>query len=217
LPPTVSLTFDNGPTPRVTSDVLDCLSKHGAKATFFVIGKKAEADPGATLVRRASSEGHWIGNHTYSHSKPLGELDGEAAVREIERAEQILSWVKQPHRLFRPYGREGRIGRHLLHPAAAEKLKSGGFTCVLWNCLTGDWRDPDGWIDRALAVTRSKQWSLIVLHDIATGAMAHLDRFLAALRQEDVEIRQDFPPECMPIVDGHVMQPLEQYVADIPL
>jgi peptidoglycan/xylan/chitin deacetylase (PgdA/CDA1 family) len=216
LLPTVTLTFDNGPTPEITNQVLDCLASHGLKSTFFVIGRKAETQAGAALLRRARSEGHWIGNHTYAHTTPLGELNAAAAVREIEEAERALEWVKQPHRLFRPYGRAGRIGQHLLHPAVVETLQAGKFTCVLWNCVTGDWRDPDGWVDRALAHARSSQWSLIVLHDLPSGAMLHLHRFLVALREEDVQIRQDFPPECTPIVDGTIVQPLERYVADVP-
>lgn len=217
LPRTVTLTFDNGPTPGVTDQVLDCLARHRVKSTFFVIGKKAATEAGTALIRRASSEGHWIGNHTYSHTMPLGELDGVEAVSEIERCERILQWVKQPHRLFRPYGRAGRLGPHLLNPAALNTLQAGKFTCVLWRCVTGDWRDPDGWVDRALARARSGQWSLIVLHDLPSGAMAHLDRFLGILRDQHAQIRQDFPPDCLPIIDGIVMQPLDRFVTDLPL
>src|SRR5215831_8633919 len=123
------------------------------------------------MVRGGASEGHWIGNHRYPHTAPLGELGAAEAVREIEEAERVLQWVNQPHRLFRPYGRAGKIGKHLLHPATLELFQSGKFTCVLWNCVTGDWLDPGGWVNRALEHARSSQWSLIVLHDIASGAM----------------------------------------------
>jgi len=186
------------------------------QSTFFVIGRKAETQAGSALVRRASSEGHWIGNHTYSHTAPLGELGAAEAVREIEQAERVLHWVHQTHRLFRPYGRAGQIGKHLLHPATIEVLQSGKFTCVLWNCITGDWRDPGGWVDGALEYARSKQWSLIVLHDIPSGAMLHLDRFLCMLMDQGVQVRQDFPPDCMPIVDGIIVQPLTNYVTEDP-
>jgi peptidoglycan/xylan/chitin deacetylase (PgdA/CDA1 family) len=208
----VTLTFDNGPTADVTPAVLDCLGQHRIKSTFFVIGNKAETDAGAALVARAHAEGHWIGNHTYSHTTPLGELDAAAAVREIEQAEQVLNWVKQPQRLFRPYGRAGRIGKHLLHAAAVQKLQAEKYTCVLWNSISGDWRDPDGWVEIALEQFRSKDWSLIVLHDQPSGAMRHLDRFLAALRDENAEMQQDFPPECTPIVNGEIVRPLDAYV-----
>jgi peptidoglycan-N-acetylglucosamine deacetylase len=179
--PCVTLTFDNGPTPQVTAGVLDCLTRHDVKSTFFPIGTKAAKPSGAALLHRVHDEGHWIGNHTFTHGTPLGELDAASAVREVQRAEEVLSWVVQPQHLFRPFGGAGRIGRHLLHPAAVEMLVVGKYTCVLWNCVPGDWRDPEGWLDRAIAHCLSHAWSLVVLHDTATGAMVYLDRFLQHL------------------------------------
>lgn len=215
--PKVTLTFDNGPTPAVTQSVLDCLSRHGVSSTFFVIGSKAVTSQGAALVSRASSEGHFIGNHTFTHTTPLGELERDAAVREFERAEEVLADLHQPRRLFRPFGRAGRLGQHLLHPAVIEKLQAGRYSCVLWNCVPGDWRDPHGWMPRALEGCRSRPWTLVVLHDLPTGAMTHLDEFIRTLRQEGMELTQDYPPECVPLVDGQIVQPLDQYVADVPL
>jgi len=214
--PKVTLTFDNGPTPETTPQVLDCLSRHDVKATFFVVGSRACSEAGASLVRRASQEGHWIGNHTFSHRTPLGELDGETAVREVERAQEVLSHLVPSTRLFRPYARAGRLGRHLLHPAVIETLQSGKYTCVLWNCVPGDWRDPEGWQELAMAHYRSHPWSLIVLHDQPGAAMAHLDRFLGQMRDEGVELRQDFPSDCVPIVEGNIVHPLDPYTAEIP-
>ena len=213
----VTLTFDNGPTPGVTGQVLDCLARNGVPATFFVIGRKAGSAEGAALVHRARSEGHWIGNHTFSHTTPLGELDKDAALAEFEKAEEVLAWVEQPRRLFRPYARAGRQGQHLLHPAVIERLQHGGYSCVLWNCVPGDWRDPDGWVVRAAAGCRARPWSLVVLHDLPTGAMAHLDRFIHTIQVEGFEMTQEYPPECVPVVDGEIVLPLDQYVAEVPL
>jgi len=214
--PKVTLTFDNGPTPEVTPAVLECLARNGVLATFFVVGRKAASPEGAPLVRRARSEGHYIGNHTFSHATPLGELGREAALEEFERAERALAWLDQPKRLFRPYARAGRQGPHLLHPAVLERLQSGKYWCVLWNCVPGDWRDPEGWMARALEGCRSRPWSLVVLHDLPTGAMAHLDRFLRTLREEGMELTQEYPPECVPIVEGEIVLPREPYVAEVP-
>ncbi len=217
MPARVTLTFDNGPTPEVTPHVLDCLADHSVKSTFFVVGAKAASTRGSAIIQRASREGHWIGNHTFTHTTPLGELDRSAALAEFEQAEAVLSCLEQPKRLFRPYGRAGRLGQHLLHPVIIEKLQSGPYWCVLWNCLPGDWRDPDGWVSRALDGCRSRSWTLLVLHDLSTGAMAHLDRFIRALRAEGFELTQDYPPECVPIADGKILQPMDQYVAEVPL
>ena len=66
----LTLTFDNGPEPAVTPVVLDVLAHHGVLSTFFVIGSKL-ADPKArACAERAHAEGHWIGNHTFSHGIP---------------------------------------------------------------------------------------------------------------------------------------------------
>jgi peptidoglycan/xylan/chitin deacetylase (PgdA/CDA1 family) len=207
----VTLTFDNGPEPEVTPAVLDCLARHNNKATFFVMGRKAITAEGSALLRRAIDEGHWIGNHTFTHSSPLGRLDRESALREFEQAEQALAWLTQPRRLFRPPG-SGQLGKHLLQPAIVTKLTEGGYTCVLWNSVPGDFRDPHGWLDRAVSDCQSRDWTLIVLHDLPNGAMTHLEEFLDRLESAGIALVQDFPPDCVPILDGKVVFPLDPYV-----
>jgi len=209
--PKVTLTFDNGPEPRVTPIVLDCLARHDAKATFFVLGRKAITLEGSALLRRASEEGHWIGNHTFTHSAPLGQLDRADALAEFDRTEQALGWLKQARKLFRPKG-SGQLGKHLLHPAVVEKLIAGGHTCVLWNSVPGDYRDPEGWMERAMSDCQSRDWTLLVLHDLPNGAMKHLDEFLDRLIRKGLEFTQEFPPECVPILDGKLVLPLEPYM-----
>jgi peptidoglycan/xylan/chitin deacetylase (PgdA/CDA1 family) len=209
----VTLSFDNGPEPNVTPGVLDTLARHSIKASFFVMGRKAGTPEGRALATRASAEGHWIGNHTYSHTQPLGELDRAAALREFEQAEESLAWLNQTPRLFRPHGRAGRLGRHLLHPAVVERLVSGKYSCVLWNCVPQDWRDPEGWVTTALRQCKTKDWSLIVLHDQPTGAMKHLDRFLTRLRESNVPIVQEYPEDCVPMREGRVVGPMENWTS----
>jgi peptidoglycan/xylan/chitin deacetylase (PgdA/CDA1 family) len=121
----------------VTPAVLNCLLRHSIKTTFFVMGRKAVTPEGSALARRASAEGHWIGNHTFNHSTPLGRLDAAAALSEFEQAAQVLTWLQQPQKLFRPPG-SGQLGTHLLHPAVIERLKAERYTCVLWNSVPGD-------------------------------------------------------------------------------
>jgi peptidoglycan-N-acetylglucosamine deacetylase len=211
----LTLTFDNGPEPTVTPVVLDLLAQHNIKATFFVMGRKAITPEGAALVRRASEEGHWIGNHTFTHSSPLGRLDRDAALREFEQAEQALSWLRHSgqasRKLFRPPG-SGDLGKHLLQPVIVEKLQKGAYTCVLWNSVPGDFRDPDGWLERAVSDCQSRDWTLLVLHDKPNGAMAHLDEFLTRTKAAGAEFVQEFPPECVPILAGQVVLPLSAYI-----
>jgi peptidoglycan/xylan/chitin deacetylase (PgdA/CDA1 family) len=179
-----------------------------------VLGRKAAQPEGRDIIRRAIAEGHWIGNHTFTHSASLGRLDRENALGEFEQAEQSLAWIKQSRRLFRPPG-SGELGRHLLHPAVVEKLIAGSYTCVLWNSVPGDFRDPSGWLERALADCRSRPWTLLVLHDLPNGAMAHLDEFITRLETEGFDFTREFPPDCLPIVGGQVVLPLEPYVSGV--
>ena len=81
--------------------------------------------------------------------------------------------------------------------------------------MPGDYRDPNGWLERALADCRSRRWTLVVLHDLPNGAMAHLDEFITRLKNEGVEFVQEFPPDCVPIVDGQIVLPLEPYVSGL--
>ena len=97
--------------------MLDCLARHGIKSTFFVLGQKVSTPAGLELARRASREGHWIGNHTWSHAGRLGEGTREVALQEFERTEEALASLSQTASpLFRPRGGGGgSLARGLLH------------------------------------------------------------------------------------------------------
>jgi peptidoglycan/xylan/chitin deacetylase (PgdA/CDA1 family) len=210
----LTLTFDNGPEPDITPGVLDLLARENIRSTFFVLGDKI-ADPARRrLAERARAEGHWIGNHTMHHKVPLGEAPdpAAAAAEEIDGTQALLGELIHPERLFRPFGRGGAIGQHLLSRAALDRLSAGGYTMVLWNAIPRDWAEPDAWVETALAQCRAQAWTLMVLHDLPTGAMRHLERFIGLARAAGARFRQDFPPECVPIVRGKPMQPLDAYV-----
>jgi peptidoglycan/xylan/chitin deacetylase (PgdA/CDA1 family) len=208
----LTLTFDNGPDPDVTPLVLDVLKRRDIRSTFFVIGKRLEAH--RALTERAAAEGHWIGNHTYTHSGPLGARHEQGlAEREIGQTQELLGPLAHPHRYFRPQGGGGKLGPHLLTAEAADFLTRGNYTCVLWNSIPRDWDDPDGWVDRALAHCAQQPWTLMVLHDIASGAMRHLDRFLEQVAEKGGRLRQDFPPDCVPMADGIATSAFARYVS----
>ena len=208
----LTLSFDNGPTPEVTPHVLDVLCRHRVKSTFFVIGQKVAQQK--ALAERAHAEGHWIGNHTWSHSVPFGLMTPDAAISEFDRTQQAIGSLLHHHRFFRPYGQGGNLDNRLLSRAVLEHLARETATIVLWSALPRDWNDPDGWVERALAQIAAQPWSLMVLHDLPTGAMRHLDRFLGLVADRGGRVRQDFPPDCLPMIDGRLTQPLERYLAD---
>jgi peptidoglycan/xylan/chitin deacetylase (PgdA/CDA1 family) len=167
----VTLSFDNGPEPAVTPLVLDTLSRHGIKATFFVIGWKLQALEGQALIARARREGHWVGNHTYSHTVPLGKLDPAAGIAEITRAEALIGPHAMPNPLFRPYGEGGILDQRVLSPAAVTHLSANGYTCISRNAIPRDWEDPAGWVETALSQIAAQDETLMVLHDIPSGAI----------------------------------------------
>ncbi|HUQ75714.1 MAG TPA: polysaccharide deacetylase family protein [Burkholderiales bacterium] len=209
----VTLTFDNGPEPAVTPRVLDILEAAGVKATFFVLGSKLADNKRRALAKRAHADGHWIGNHTWSHAEPLGRIqDASRAVSEIIETEALINELAHPDRLFRPFGGGGELGPHLLSAAAVELLKKEKMTCVLWNAIPRDWEDPRGWVELAIAQCLAQPWTLLVLHDLPTGAMGRLKIFIERVRDHGGEFRQDFPPPCVPIVRGEVVGDVQAYV-----
>jgi peptidoglycan/xylan/chitin deacetylase (PgdA/CDA1 family) len=186
----LTLTFDNGPEPDVTPGVLDILRE------------------------RAHAEGHWIGNHTFTHSIPLGAMhEPDAPQAEIGRTQDVIGAMAHPDRLFRPFGSGGIISRALLSPVAVDHLVEGGYTCVLWNAIPRDWADPAGWVGRAIDLCERQDTTLMVLHDLPTGAMRHLPTFLDRIAERGIELRREFPPDLVPIHRGRVTRPLERFVS----
>ena len=80
--------------------------------------------------------------------------------------------------------------------------------------MSCDWAEPDAWVETALAQIDKQDWTLMVLHDLPTGATSHLDRFLDEVARRDVTIRQDFPPDCVPLLEGAANGPIEHLVTE---
>jgi peptidoglycan/xylan/chitin deacetylase (PgdA/CDA1 family) len=105
----VALTIDDGPTRRWTPQVHRLLAQHGAKATFFVVGERAKADP--AVVQQAADYGHELANHTWAH-KDLTQHNEEPDAVSLERTHELLiKLTGQPPTLCRPpYGRIDSVG-----------------------------------------------------------------------------------------------------------
>ncbi len=209
----ITLTFDNGPTPGVTDRVLDDLAQRQMSSIFFVVGQNVRPAAGRQLIARAAREGHRIGNHSYTHGLPLGELSPAETLSEISSAQALLEDFTDVHRYFRPWGTEGALDRRCLNKTAVDYLVAEKYTCVLWNSVPRDWADPEGWVSRALADTGSHQHTVVVLHDLPTGAMEQLPRFLDELTRSGVEVTTELPDNCVPIVRGRMRTPLDHLAA----
>jgi peptidoglycan/xylan/chitin deacetylase (PgdA/CDA1 family) len=126
----VYLTFDDGPDSDWTPRVLDILDGAGAKATFFVIGRAAQAAP--RLVRRIAADGHEIGNHTYGHCHPWTMREAEARDEVRDGAAAIADALGRAPRWFRPP--HGRMRRCML-----DEAERSGQRTVLWSLSAIDW------------------------------------------------------------------------------
>ena len=206
----VTLTFDNGPTPGVTDQVLDRLAERSLRAIFFVVANRVDGDAAArALLTRMVRDCHQVGNHSLTHGRPLGELGKQETIAEIATAHDVLGEFTGESFLFRPWGTEGQLDRRCLNRTAVDYLVSGEHTCVLWNSVPRDWADPVGWVDRALSGVRAQEHTVVVIHDLPSGAMDELPRFLDELDRNGVALTAELPTECVPIVDGRIMSPVD--------
>lgn len=144
------LTFDDGPIPEITPFVLDELKKWNAKATFFCIGKNAEANP--AIFDRIIAEGHSTGNHTYNHLNGWNYTDKEYFENIVQCASVFPSGLFRP-----PYGK--------LKPSQYVTLNTQ-YRIVMWDVLSFDF-DPAMTAEKVLNnVTKNAEaGSIIVMHD----------------------------------------------------
>jgi peptidoglycan/xylan/chitin deacetylase (PgdA/CDA1 family)/TolA-binding protein len=167
---TVALTFDDGPHPRYTDQVLAILKKYGLHAVFFEIGRNVGTDnetnevtlgPGAAISNRILESGSTIGNHTYTHPV-LPKLDQADLSKEIDYTSAILTKVlKSPPVLFRPP--YGAINMDILSDIQSDKMKT-----VIWNVDSEDWADPvpNSVAQRVITEVEQQQRGIILFHDI---------------------------------------------------
>jgi peptidoglycan/xylan/chitin deacetylase (PgdA/CDA1 family) len=149
---------------------------------------------------------------------PLGMItEPGAAVSEIERTEGLIGELAHGRRLFRPFGGGGLLDQRLLNREALKYLQENACTCVLWNVIAHDWSHPEGWVERALELSFARSHALLVLHDLPTGAMRDLDRFITAAKDRGAIFVQDFPSDCVPIECGKLTASIAPYVSDADL
>jgi peptidoglycan/xylan/chitin deacetylase (PgdA/CDA1 family) len=198
----ITLTLDNGPHPDVTPEALRVLAHHGITVTFFVLGKALESAAGRALAERAHREGHRIGNHTYSHNQPFGLMeDQNAAINEVAKTQQAIGTLADEAKLFRPFAGEGHMGPHMMTRTVYNYLAANNYSCVTWNSIPRDWVD-DGWVERALADITTREWSVLVVHDMPRGGTRLLDDFLKRAKAAGAEFVTSFPSECTPLWRG---------------
>jgi len=152
------LTFDDGPHPIITIQVLDVLKAYNAKATFFCIGNNVVKYP--EVYKRIIDEGHAVGNHTFNHLNGWKSAD-ELYLNDINKAKAHID-----SNLFRPpYGRISRFQiQQLLKPKYQMKI-------IMWTVLSGDF-DPDISAEKCMnnVLLSTKAGSIVVFHDSEKAA-----------------------------------------------
>ena len=154
-PKAVALTFDDGPNPWATPQLLDVLKKKHVRATFFDVGRMAQAYP--DLVKREVKEGHVVANHTWSHPM-LAHRSDSSAEDEMHRTRNLLRELGATVTLFRPpYG--SYTGRTV---SIASSL---GMRTVVWSVDPADYRRPpvDTIVRRVMSTVRPGV--IILMHD----------------------------------------------------
>jgi peptidoglycan/xylan/chitin deacetylase (PgdA/CDA1 family) len=154
----IYLTFDDGPTPKITNWVLDQLKEHNAKATFFCIGKNVLTE--SETYNRILEEKHQIGNHTHNHLKGR-KSNKKTYIENILLAEKRLN---NKAKLFRPpYGKIKR--------SQAKKLRSLGYKIIMWDVLSADF-DTTITKEKCLenVLKNTTNGSIIVFHDSKKAA-----------------------------------------------
>ncbi|MFL9912832.1 polysaccharide deacetylase family protein [Paraburkholderia fungorum] len=210
----ITLTFDNGPTPGVTEAILAILAERGIKTTFFVLGNRISDPVGAALLDKIAAHGHWVGNHSFTHSVAFGDsTEPGYAIGEISDTQALIDAGGISGRLFRPFGNFGLLGPHLLSEEALAYLMEHRFTCIAWNSVPHDWNDPAHWVERCLADVEKQDWTVVVLHDIENAAVTRLPELLDALEEQGVEIVQSFPEEVVLIREGEPASLKSNHVA----
>jgi peptidoglycan-N-acetylglucosamine deacetylase len=153
----VRLTFDDGPTRAATPAILDTLAARGVTATFFVTGSMAAARP--DILRRASAEGHRIGNHSWSHPD-LTTLTYAQVASQLQRTNDVIQEVtgSSPSEWRPPYGARNDVVR-----AAAADV--GLTSMVMWTVDPRDWADPPATTIRDRVLEDVRPGGIVLLHD----------------------------------------------------
>nr|WP_175586539.1 polysaccharide deacetylase family protein [Nostoc sp. UIC 10630] len=151
----IALTFDDGPWPESTAQVLDILKQNQIKGTFFVIGQNVKNYPG--LLKREIAEGHVIGNHTWHHWYQF--LNPQAAAYEIDHtADQIYQVTGIKTNLFRPPG-------GIMHNGVADYARNSKYAIILWSSDSIDYSRPA--VPKLInnVFRRAKPGGIVLMHD----------------------------------------------------
>jgi peptidoglycan/xylan/chitin deacetylase (PgdA/CDA1 family) len=184
----VALTFDDGPNPPYTQQIIDVLKRNHARATFFVEGKAAAEHPGG--VRLLRDAGMAIGSHSYAHSEDLRMMQATDFRDDLERAEMVLESIvgRKPVLYRAPFGETSAT--------MLQELRSAGYTSIGWDVDSTDWRETAPEKIVAQVSSEAHPGAIVLLHDGGlnegnpdrTGTVEALPAIIAGLRERGYEL-----------------------------
>ena len=161
--PVLALTFDDGPHPELTPQLLDILRSEGIRATFYVIGRNVETYP--EIARRIVAEGHEIANHTWSHPA-LTSVGAARLNKEIASTSEIIQRVtgRRPTNMRPPYGAVNDRVRQSMN-------QDHGLDVIMWSVDPLDWKRPGAAAVRERLVSGAAPGGILLAHDIHPGTI----------------------------------------------
>ncbi|PWV50705.1 polysaccharide deacetylase family protein [Chitinophaga sp. S165] len=178
----IAITFDDGPLLKHTPEILDILQQERVPAAFFCIGNRIEGNE--TLLRRIDTEGHVIGNHSFSHHFWFDMFGSGKMLAELKQMDDVVESVttRRP-RLFRPpYG--------VTNPNLAKAIIKGGYLPIGWNIRSLDTvaKDKDQLLERIKKGI--KPGAVLLLHDSMEVTVQALPLLLQHLKKEGYRIER---------------------------
>ncbi len=188
----VVLTFDDGPLPETTPKVLEALKRECVRATFFLVGRNAEANPG--LARRILAEGHSVGHHSYSHPI-LNRMPYANAEIEINRGIEEDDYAVYGQRRSEPATPFFRFPGFASSPALLDMLAKRGIVVFGADVWASDWNEMSPPTELNLIIARIEQsgGGIVLFHDTRAQTVAMLPAFLRELKRRGYRIVHTVP------------------------
>lgn len=175
----IAITFDDGPHPDFTPKVLDVLQQHRAKATFFCIGQQVEKHP--EILKRIITEGHLIGNHTYSHSKSFGFFSTDQVISELKKTKQIIhDLIGKEMKLYRP-------AFAVTNPMIEKAVEQLQLNSIGWNIRSLDTTSRSEKMILKRITAKLSKGNIILLHDTSEKTVNVLEQLLLFLKERNLE------------------------------
>ena len=174
--PYIALTFDDGPSAKLTPKLLDLLASHHIKATFFLVGENAAEY--SDIVAREAREGHEVGNHSWSHPN-FGKMSDDGVRSQIRRTDDAIKNAigSSPTLLRPPYGSITARQKKWIN-------QEFGYKIVLWDVDPLDWRRPGPSIVCSRIVKNTRAGSIVLAHDIHPGTIDAMPCVLRELEEK---------------------------------